>query len=102
MNQKNINEILNPLKDKRVEFSLVFYDCVKEVDELIEKTYVELNSKFNNELVFARSGQKNQHIKVTYIYSFNNFDEELEKMQTICYDFFTEAEKGIEKLNEKG
>ena len=94
--------LLNPLKDKKVEFSLVFYDCKEAVDELIEKTYVELNGKFNNELVFGRSGHKNQHIKVTYIYSFNNFDEELEKMQTICHDFFTEAENGIEKLNEKG
>lgn len=90
---------LNPLKDKRMEFSLVFYDCGEEVDTVIEKTYANLNNKFNNELVFGRSGRKDQHIKVTYIYSFDNFDNELKKMQTICCDFFSEAEQGIENIN---
>ena len=91
--------ILNPLKDKRMEFSLVFYDCGEEGDTVIEKTYTNLNNKFNNELVFRRSGQKDQHLKVTYIYSFDNFDNELKKMQTICCDFFSEAEQGIENIN---
>jgi len=90
---------VNPQKGSKFEFSLVFYDCKDDVDSIIGETYSGLNNRFKNELIFGRSGRKNQHIKISYTYSFDDFDEELSKMQTICHDFFTEAEQGIEKLN---
>ena len=94
--------IINPIKGQKIEFFLTFLDCKPEVDEIIKNTYVELNNKLNNELVFGRSGRKNQHIKVLYTHTFNDFEAELEHMQNLCFDFFTEAENGIEKLsNEK-
>jgi len=89
-----------PKKGQEIEFSNVFYDFKDEGTEKVKEKYSSFNQKYNNELVIGRSGTKDKHIKVSYIYKFTDFDTELEKMQQICNEFFTETEKVIESLSD--
>ncbi len=93
-----------PKVGNMIEYSVLLNDCKKECmdGESVElrNMFSSLNEKFDNKIEFIIEGNKNKRLRIAYKYKFSDFDIELEAMQRICNEFFTEAVKDIELLCE--
>jgi hypothetical protein len=91
---------VNPIKGQKIDFYSIFYNYKEGKDELIVEKYSSLSHKYNNGLTIKRSGRKEQHVKVSYVYHFEDFEAELGKMQQICSEFTNESINIIESFSE--
>ncbi len=92
---------VTPTKDKNVEFAVFYSNCKNDFEELLKKTFADLENKYDNNFGIEHTGRKGQHIKLFYNYTYTDFDSELESMQNICNEFFSEVENGTELFSEK-
>ena len=87
-------------KSNTFEFALIFQGTDSIEEEKIKDTYSILYENIINDLIFARSGTKQQHVKISYFYSFEDYELELPKLQDFCLEFYTIGERGIDMMNE--
>lgn len=90
---------ITPKKGKVILFEMIFRDVSTGADETIKEICKELIAKYNDKFLLQPSGNKKQHLKATYEYSFENFDNELSIIQDLCHELFVTVENGVNVLN---
>ncbi len=88
---KKYELLISPLKNKMVRFSFNFEDCSEELDDILQNPYMELLSRFTGEPDIERYGRNKQHLRISLLHKYDDFQQDLAGIQNIQKEFFDGA-----------